>query len=65
MGPSTGGAIVGTMSSAADLDYETIILEDCCIDTDLELHNVLIRQLFPRRATVMTAQEFLQKIGVA
>ena len=64
-GISTGGAVNLTMGYGFDLDYELVMLEDCCADTDMELHRVLFRQLFPRRATVMTAQEFLQVIGVA
>ena len=65
LGISTGGTINASMASAADRDYELVMLEDCCTDRDEELHRVLFQKLFPRRATVLTAQEFLQVIGAA
>ena len=64
IGISTSG-MVSTFAAATDLDYEMVMLEDCCTDRDEVLHRVLFQNLFSRRATVMTAQEFLKAIGVA
>ena len=65
LGVSTSGSVMGSMASAADLDYDITMLEDCCCDTDPEMHAMMFERLFPRRATIMTAQEFLQAIGAA
>ena len=48
---------------ACDADYRTVVITDCCADTDLELHRVLIERLFPLRGEVMTAAEFVKAIG--
>ncbi|MBI4188122.1 MAG: isochorismatase family protein, partial [Chloroflexi bacterium] len=49
----------------ADMDYKLIVLSDCCADRDDEVQRVLMEKLFPRQATVVTAQQFLQVLGKA
>jgi hypothetical protein len=34
-------------------------VKDCCADQDPQLHACLIEKVFPRRASVMTAQEIV------
>jgi len=57
-GIATSGVVLSTLLYACDADYQLAVVSDCCADLNLELHRVLITQLFPQRATVMTASEF-------
>lgn len=59
MGVSTSGCVLSTVRWASDIDYRLIVVSDCCTDPDPEVHRVLIEKVFPRQATVVTAQEFL------
>ncbi|MBI2287747.1 MAG: cysteine hydrolase [Chloroflexi bacterium] len=63
LGISTSGCVVSTVRCAADMDYKLIVLSDCCADRDDEVQRVLMEKLFPRQATVVTAQQFLQVLG--
>ena len=60
MGVSTSGCVLTTVRWAADIDYQLIVLADCCADRDEEVHRVLMEKVLPRQATVMTSQEFLK-----
>lgn len=62
LGISTGGVVVSTVRWAADIDYQLIVLADCCADYDEEVHRVLIEKVFPRQARVVTSTEFLQAL---
>jgi hypothetical protein len=37
-------------------------MSDCCADTDSKLHGVLVNQLFPQRAEVLTASQFIEAL---
>jgi len=63
MGVSTSGVVLSTVRWAADIDYQLIVLADCCADRDEEVQRVLVEKVFPRQATVVTAKEFLQALG--
>ena len=58
LGIATSGVVLATLLDASDADYRLIVLKDCCIDQDAELHSCLLDKLFPRRATVLTSAEF-------
>ena len=60
MGIRTMGCVLTTVRWAADIDYNLIVLSDCCADQDEEVHRVLMEKVFPRQASVITSQEFLQ-----
>jgi nicotinamidase-related amidase len=63
MGIATSGVILSTALHASDADYRLVIISDCCTDLDAEVHACLMEKLFPRRATVVTAEKFLEMIG--
>ena len=65
MGISTSGCVLSTVRWAADIDYRLIVLSDCCADRDDEVQRVLMEKVFPRQASVVTAQEFIQAVGEA
>ena len=62
MGISTGGVVLSVVRWAADIDYQLVVLKDCCADPDDEVHRVLVEKVFPRQATVVTADEFIAGI---
>ena len=61
----TSGCVLSTVRWAADIDYGLIVLSDCCADQDDEVQRVLMEKVFPRRASVVTAQKFLQVLREA
>lgn len=61
-GLATSGVVLSTLRQAADLDFELTVLGDCCADTDPEVHRVLLERVFPRQATVSTADEWVAQL---
>jgi nicotinamidase-related amidase len=58
-GIATSGVVLSTLLHASDADYRLAVIKDCCADLDPDLHACLIEKLFPRRASVMAADEFI------
>jgi nicotinamidase-related amidase len=54
-GISTSGVVLSTVRDAHDRDYRLIVLADLCADRDTEVHEVLMGQVFPRQAEVISA----------
>jgi nicotinamidase-related amidase len=63
-GISTSGVVLSTVRDAADRDYRILVLGDCCMDPDLQVHDVLMTKVFPRQATVLDSAAFGQ-LGLA
>lgn len=61
-GISTSGVVLSTVRQAADMDYRMIVVKDCCVDRDDEVHRVLTEKVFPPYATVLTSDEFLSAL---
>jgi nicotinamidase-related amidase len=57
-GLDTGGVVLSTALEASDKDYGLTVLSDGCSDPDEEAHRVLITSVFPRRAEVLTVDEW-------
>ena len=55
LGIATSGVVLSTVRWAADMDYNLIVVEDCCADGDEEVHRVLTQKVFPRQALVVTS----------
>jgi nicotinamidase-related amidase len=55
-GIATSGVVLSTVRHAADADYRIVVVSDCCSDRDPEVHRVLVEKVFPRQATVATAE---------
>ena len=62
MGISTSGVVLSTLRYAADQDFQCIVIEDCCADTDEEVHRVLTTKIFPRQAKVVSSAQFIQSL---
>lgn len=58
-GISTSGITLSTLRRAFDLDYQSVVLKDACMDTDEEVHRVLTEKIFPTQATVLTVDAFI------
>lgn len=61
-GIATSGVVLSTLCTAVDLDYRVIVIKDCCVDQDAELHGALINKYFPKRGEVLTADEFIARL---
>jgi len=61
-GISTSGVILSTVREAADLDYTITVLSDVCQDRLQETHDVLIKNVFPRQATVITSKDWFKSL---
>jgi nicotinamidase-related amidase len=62
-GIATSGVVLSTLLDAVDTDYRAIVVKDCCVDQDADVHNVLVEKFFPRRGTVVTAAELLEGLA--
>src|SRR5205085_733288 len=56
LGHATSGVILSTVRYAADADYRLVVVEDGCADRDTAVHTFLMQHLFPRQATVVSAE---------
>jgi len=59
-GISTSGVVLSTLLEAADADFRLAVIKDCCADLDPQVHDCLIHRFFPSRASVLSAQEFIE-----
>jgi nicotinamidase-related amidase len=62
-GIASSGVVLSTLLDASDADYHLFVVKDCCIDNDTEVHACLIEKVFPRRATVLSADELREALG--
>lgn len=63
MGHATSGVILSTVRYGADADYQLVVVEDGCADRDPEVHQFLMEKVFPRQATVASAQEVVAALA--
>ena len=63
LGYATSGVVLSTTRYAADSDYRLIIVEDCCSDSDPEVHDFLTQRIFPRQADVVQSSEVIQALS--
>ncbi|TVY31695.1 Peroxyureidoacrylate/ureidoacrylate amidohydrolase [Lachnellula subtilissima] len=62
-GISTSGVVLATVVEAFDLDFGITVLKDLCLD-EAPVHEVLMEHVFKKRAEVMMADEWLEKLKV-
>jgi nicotinamidase-related amidase len=63
LGIATSGVVLSTLLEATDSDYRLVVVTDCCADLDQDLHTCLVENFFPKRATAVTAAEFVAALG--
>ena len=57
LGYATSGVVLSTVRYASDLDYNLYVVEDCCSDSDPEVHDFLTTRIFPRQAEVVQSAD--------
>lgn len=62
-GIATSAVVLSTLCQANDLDFGLTVLSDGCLDTDPEVHRILIERLFPQWAHVVTVDDWLKAIA--
>jgi nicotinamidase-related amidase len=63
LGVATSGCVLTTVRGAADLGYGIVVVADACDDRDAEVHRVLTTKVYPRQATVVSAEAFAAALG--
>lgn len=61
-GGSTEIGISSTAYAARDLDYNLVIVADACTSAKHDVHEALMREVFPRLARVRTTMQVLEMI---
>ena len=63
LGYATSGVVLSTVRYASDLDYNLYVVEDCCSDSDPEVHEFLTGRIFPRQAEVVQSAEVIRALS--
>jgi nicotinamidase-related amidase len=58
-GIATSGVVLSAVRGGGDLDYDLVVLSDCCDDPEEDVHQILLGRLFPRQAQVQTTDEWI------
>ncbi len=58
-GYATSGVVLSTVRYGADLDYNLFVVEDCCSDSDADVHDFLTQRIFPRQADVVGSDDVI------
>jgi nicotinamidase-related amidase len=61
-GGSTEIGVASTAYAARDLDYDLVIASDACTSAKHEVHEQLMREVFPRLARVRTTMQILEML---
>ncbi|MEU6995758.1 isochorismatase family cysteine hydrolase [Streptomyces sp. NPDC046465] len=59
-GIATSAVVLSTLCQANDMDFGLTVLSDACLDTDPEVHRVLVERLFPQWADVVTVDDWVK-----
>ena len=62
LGYATSGVVLSTVRYGADLDYNLYVVEDCCSDADVEVHDFLIQRILPRQADIVSSDEVIRAL---
>ena len=62
LGYATSGVVLSTVRYASDLDYNLYVVEDCCSDSDPEVHDFLMARIFPRQAEVVRSEDVISAL---
>ncbi len=63
LGYATSGVVLSTVRYASDLDYNLYVVEDCCSDSDTEVHDFLTGRIFPRQAEVVQSTDVIAALA--
>jgi nicotinamidase-related amidase len=60
-GIATGGVVLSTLRQASDTDFGLVVLRDCCLDADPDIHRVLMDKVFTWQADVIDSADWQPK----
>ena len=63
LGYATSGVVLSTVRYASDLDFNLFVVEDCCSDSDAEVHDFLTGRIFPRQAEVVQSSDVIAALA--
>ena len=63
LGYATSGVVLSTVRYASDLDYNLYVVEDCCSDSDTEVHEFLTGRIIPRQAEVVQSSDIVAALS--
>ncbi len=63
LGYATSGVVLSTVRYASDLDYNLYVVEDCCSDSDPEVHDFLTGRIFPRQTEVVQSVNIIAALA--
>ena len=63
-GIATSGVVLSTVLQGADMDYRSVVIKDCCVDLDPDLHTCLVERVLPRQAAVVSAEAVVDALTV-
>ena len=63
LGYATSGVVLSTVRYASDLDYNLYVVEDCCSDSDTDVHEFLTGRIFPRQAEVVQSEDVIRSLS--
>ena len=63
LGYATSGVVLSTVRYASDLDYNLYVVEDCCSDSDTDVHEFLTGRIFPRQAEVIQSKDVIRSLS--
>ncbi len=56
-------SVLSTVRNASDLDYNLVVVENCCSDPDAEVQDFLIDRIFPGQAEVVQSAEVVAALA--
>lgn len=62
-GVSTSTAVLATAMAAADMDFGLHVLSDACFDARTDAHDLLMEDVLPAMATVLSAEEWAASVA--
>jgi len=62
-GFATSGVILSTVRYASDCDYEITVVEDCCVDREPRVHDLLMEHILPQQANVVNAEAVIRSLA--
>jgi nicotinamidase-related amidase len=62
-GVSTSGVVLSTLREAADKDYHMTVLSNACADPNPEVHEFLVKDIFPFSGNIETTDKWIESIA--
>ncbi|MEN3177640.1 cysteine hydrolase [Gluconobacter sp. OJA] len=62
-GVTTSGVVLSTFRQAFDLDYNVVVVEDACADSDANMQAFLMEKLIPPIGSVVTSETVIRDLS--